>query len=84
MPFLIHNYAHNEEWLVRNYNELGRAADALALARSLIANPRHPKHNTLDKSGSSASYGRRRLLETLEKWQLSKMRSTCCAGIGVG
>lgn len=77
LPDQIHNYAHNEEWLVRNYNELGRAADALALARSLIANPRHPKYNTLDKSGSSASYGRRRLLETLEKWQLwSELRAT--------
>jgi peroxiredoxin len=77
LPDQIHNYAHNEEWLVRNYNELGRAADAIALARSLIANPRHPKHNTLDKSGSSASYGRRRLLETLEKWQLwSELRAT--------
>ncbi len=77
LPDQIHNYAHNEEWLVRNFNELGRAADAIALARSLIANPRHPKYNTLDKSGSSASYGRRRLLETLEKWQLwSELRAT--------
>ncbi len=77
LPDQIHNYAHNEEWLVRNYNELGRAADALALARSLIANPRHPKYNTLDKFGSSASYGRRRLLETLEKWQLwPELRTT--------
>ena len=70
LPDQIHNYAHNEEWLVRNFNELGRAGDAIALARSLVANPRHPKYNTLDKSGSSASYGQRRLLETLEKWQL--------------
>ncbi len=77
LPDQIHNYAHNEEWLVRNYNELGRATDAIALARSLIANPRHPKYNTLDKAGSSASYGRRRLLETLEKWQLWKeLRAT--------
>lgn len=77
LPDQIHNYAHNEEWLVRNYNELGCAADAIALARSLVANPRHPKYNTLDKSSSSASYGRRRLLETLEKWQLwPELRAT--------
>ena len=77
LPDQIHNYAHNEEWLVRNYNELGRAADAIALARSLVANPRHPKFNTLDKSGTSASYGQRRLLETLEKWQLwPQLRAT--------
>jgi peroxiredoxin len=55
---------------VRNFNELGRVKDALALARSLIANPRHPSNNTLDKSGTSASYGRTRLIETLTKWEL--------------
>ncbi len=70
LPDQIHNYAHNEEWLVRNYNELGRAKDAAALARNLIAHPRHPKHNTLDKASSSGSYGRTRLLETLVKWEL--------------
>lgn len=70
LPDQIHNYAHNEEWLVRTFNELGRAKDAAALARSLIANPRHPATNTLDKSGTSASYGRTRLIETLTKWEL--------------
>lgn len=70
LPDQIHNYAHNEEWLVRNYNELGRAADATALAHSLIRHPRHPKHNHLDKASTSASYGRTRLLETLIKWEL--------------
>lgn len=70
LPDQIHNYAHNEEWLIRTYNELGRAADALGLAKALIANPRHPKHNTLDKAASSASYGRTRLLETLIKWEM--------------
>jgi peroxiredoxin len=70
LPDLIHNYAHNEEWLVRTYNELGRAKDAIALAKSLIANPRHPSNNTLDKSGTSASYGRTRLIDTLAKWEL--------------
>ena len=70
LPDQIHNYAHNEEWLVRNFNELGRVKDALGLAKSLIANPRHPSNNTLDKSGTSASYGRTRLIETLTKWEL--------------
>lgn len=58
LPDQIHNYAHNEEWLVRNLNELGRAADAEGLAESLIRIPRHPTWNTLDKGNSSASYGR--------------------------
>ncbi|MBL9117983.1 MAG: redoxin domain-containing protein [Verrucomicrobiaceae bacterium] len=70
LPDQIHNYAHNEEWLIRTYNELGRAKDAIALAKALIANPRHPNYNTLDKAASSASYGRTRLLETLVKWEL--------------
>ncbi len=70
LPDQIHNYAHNEEWLVRTYNELGRAKDAMGLATSLIEIPRHPAHNTLDKANSSASYGRTRLIDTLMKWEL--------------
>ncbi len=70
LPDQIHNYAHNEEWLVRSFNELGRARDAMGLAQSLIGNPRHPKFNTLDKQNSTASYGRTRLIETLVKWEL--------------
>ncbi|MBL9129702.1 MAG: redoxin domain-containing protein, partial [Verrucomicrobiaceae bacterium] len=70
LPDQIHNYAHNEEWLVRTFNELGRAKDAAALAKSLIGNPRHPSNNTLDKQNTSASYGRTRLIETLTKWEL--------------
>ena len=70
LPDQIHNYAHNEEWLIRNYNELGRAKDAIALGKSLIANPRHPSHNTLDKASTSASWGRTRLIESLVKWEL--------------
>ncbi|MFO1486017.1 MAG: redoxin domain-containing protein [Verrucomicrobiaceae bacterium] len=70
LPDQIHNYAHNEEWLVRTFNELGRAKDAIGLAKSLIGNPRHPANNTLDKANTSASYGRTRLIETLTKWEL--------------
>lgn len=70
LPDQIHNYAHNEEWLIRTYNDLGRAKDAIGLAHSLIANPRHPANNTLDKQSTSASYGRTRLIDTLTKWEL--------------
>ncbi len=69
-PDQIHNYAHNEEWLIRNYHELGRARDAIALATTLIRHPQHPAHNTLDKDSTSASYGRTRLLETLLRYEL--------------
>jgi peroxiredoxin len=70
LPNLIHNYAHNEEWLIRTYNELGRAKDAMDLAKSLIRIPQHPANNTLDKEGNTASYGRTRLIDTLIKWEL--------------
>jgi peroxiredoxin len=69
-PDQIHNYAHNEEWLVRNFNELGRASDAIGLATALIRHPQHPANNTLNKDSTSASYGRTRLLDTLIKWEL--------------
>lgn len=70
LPDRIHNYAHNEEWLIRTWNEQGRARDGIGLAKSLIENPRHPDLNNLDKASSSSSYGRTRLLETLVKWEL--------------
>ncbi|WP_395740367.1 peroxiredoxin family protein [Prosthecobacter sp.] len=69
LPDQIHNYAHNEEWLTRTFNDLGRAKDAAALARSLIAIPRHPAYNTLEKPSTSSSYGRTRLIETYVKWE---------------
>lgn len=70
LPDQIHNYAHNEEWLVRTFNDLGRVKDAVGLAKSLIAIPRHPASNMLDKATTSASYGRTRLIETLARWEL--------------
>jgi len=69
-PDQIHNYAHNQEWFIRNLNELGRTKEAVEMAKSLIAHPQHPNHNTWDKNNGSASYGRTRMLETLVKWEL--------------
>ena len=78
LPDQIHNFAHNNEWLTRNLNHLGRANDAVALARNMIELPRHPKNNTLAKPGKpseygkrgSARYGRMRLLETLLRYEM--------------
>ena len=70
LPDRIHNYAHNNEWLCRNWMTLGRAHDALGMAQSLIANPRHPKLNTLSRGGRSASYGRSRIFEVLRRYEL--------------
>ncbi len=84
LPDQIHNYAHNEEWLTRTYNELGRASDAISLSRSLIEIPRHPTFNTLDKASTSASYGRTRLIDTLLKWELWDQLVTLSTGPYLG
>ena len=78
LPDQIHNFAHNNEWLTRNLNHLGRANDAVALARNMIELPRHPEYNSLAKPDApseygkrgSARYGRTRLLETLLRYEM--------------
>jgi peroxiredoxin len=47
LPDEIHNYAHNNEWLIRNLTYLGRAREGIDLAKNLVELPRHPKFNTL-------------------------------------
>ena len=69
LPDQIHNYAHNNEWLIRNLSFLGRARDALDLAKNMIELPRHPVYNNLEKWGS-ARYGRHRLIETLIRYEM--------------
>jgi peroxiredoxin len=69
-PYRIHNYAHNNEWLVRNLVYIGRVRDALQAAQNLIEVPRHPELNSISKSGSAASFGRERLFDTLVLYEL--------------
>jgi peroxiredoxin len=78
IPDQIHNYAHNNEWLCRNLATIGRAGDAVALARNMISLPRHPKYNTLAKRGGSASHGHRRLLSALEQFELWEELAELC------
>jgi peroxiredoxin len=68
LPDQIHNFAHNNEWLIRNLIHVGRAGDAVALAKNMIELPRHPKYNTLKKG--SAHYGRLRLFQTLSEFEM--------------
>ncbi len=78
MPDQIHNYAHNSEWLVQTYNYIGQVGRGLELAKNMIEMPRHPAFNTLDKQTNGIPYeesgtamqGRRRLMETLLRWEL--------------
>ena len=78
MPDQIHNYAHNNEWLCRNLVTIGRVGDAVALARNMISLPRHPKYNTLAKRGGSAFHGHRRLLSTLEQFEMWEELADLC------
>ncbi|PAW85466.1 MAG: alkyl hydroperoxide reductase [Pedosphaera sp. Tous-C6FEB] len=68
LPDQIHNFAHNNEWLVRDLNHIGAARRAVDLAKNMIELPRHPKFNTLSKG--SSTYGYQRLLETLVRFEL--------------
>ncbi len=69
MPDEIHNFAHNNEWLVRNLIFVGRVQDALDLSRNLVSLPQHPRYNTLRKGGSY-KFGRQRLLQVLSEYGL--------------
>ncbi len=68
LPDQIHNFAHNNEWLIRDLNNIGAARRAVDLAKNMIELPRHPKFNTLTRG--SANYGSQRLLETLVRYEL--------------
>jgi peroxiredoxin len=68
MPDQIHNFAHNNEWLIRDLNHIGAVRDAVDLAKNMTELPRHPAYNTLTKG--SASFGYQRLIETLVRYEL--------------
>lgn len=67
LPDQIHNFAHNNEWFIRNLLHTGRIHDAVDLAKNMTELPRHPKYNTVGKRGSSAYYGRLRLFSALNQ-----------------
>jgi peroxiredoxin len=79
LPDQIHNYAHNSEWMVANFNYIGRANRGIELAMNMIEMPRHPELNTLnlqtngipyERRNGTSGQGRRRLLETLLRYEL--------------
>jgi peroxiredoxin len=75
MPEQIHNYAHNNDWLVQNLVYIGRVHDAGDLAKNLIELPR------LGPGKQQAwRMGRDRLLDTLvsfEQWkELTNLESS--------
>lgn len=77
-PDQIHNFAHNNEWLIRNLNSLGEMDRSRDLAMNMISLPRIAKFKKVDgkesydPDGSSWNYGRQRLRDTLvrfEQWK---------------
>jgi peroxiredoxin len=85
LPDQVQLYAHNNEWLVRTLMHLGRVHDARQIARQMIDLPRHPLLNVIEPleqesaadepkkpkeaHGSSAYYGRERLLQILRRYE---------------
>ena len=70
MPFEIHNYAHNNQWLSTSLAHVGRAREAIAVARNLVEQPRDPQKNGPNDGGSSQRSGRLRWSEALVKYEL--------------
>lgn len=69
LPDQIHNFAHNNEWCIRNLIHIGRVGDAIELATNMTSLPRHPKYNILSERGSSR-YGRQRLFQVLTTYEM--------------
>lgn len=70
MPWEIHNYAHNNQWLATSLAHVGRAREAVAVARNLVEQPRDPVKNAPTDGGSAARSGRLRWAEVLAKFEL--------------
>ncbi len=70
MPFEIHNYAHNNQWLATSLSHVGRARDAIVVARNLVEQPRDPQKNGKNDGGSAQRSGRMRWAETLVRYEL--------------
>jgi peroxiredoxin len=77
LPDQIHNFAHNNEWLIRNLGHTGRWRDAVDLAMNMTELPQHPKYNTFAKKGS-AYYGRLRLFDELFRYEQWELLSSLC------
>ena len=70
MPFEIHNYAHNNQWLCTSLSHVGRVRDAIAVARNLVEQPRDPAKNGPNDGGSAQRSGRSRWSEILTRYEL--------------
>ncbi|MEO6739788.1 MAG: redoxin domain-containing protein [Chthoniobacteraceae bacterium] len=75
MPEQIHNYAHNNDWLVENLGFIGRVNDAIDLAKNMIELPRLSRGHALvgkpayTEERGGYQMGRRRLTDALLAWE---------------
>ena len=75
MPEQIHNYAHNNDWLVENLGFIGRVNDAVALAKNMIELPRLARGSRLvgkavfTEERGGFVMGRKRLTDALLAWE---------------
>ncbi len=65
LPDQIHNFAHNNAWLVQDLRYIGRVHDSVDLARNMMELPRIGSLN-----GKSYELGRDELLTTLLQFEL--------------
>ena len=74
LPEQIHNYAHNNDWLVEDLGFIGRVREATELAKNMIELPRiAPGHVLVGRDGYAEAstgfqMGRKRLLDLLLAW----------------
>lgn len=80
MPFSIHNYGHNQEWLCRSLSHVGRWQDALDLAKNMAELPRHPTKNRPTNNGDIADYAQKRLVSVCEDHELWEEAVAICRG----
>ncbi|MEM7697717.1 MAG: peroxiredoxin family protein [Verrucomicrobiota bacterium] len=75
VPDRISNFAHNNEWCIRNLDATGQHTRAVDLAFNMISLPRLAKFKEVDgeevydPKGSSWAWGRKRLRDTLFKFE---------------
>ncbi len=78
IPDQISNFAHNNEWCIRNMNFIGEFNRSVELSTNMMSLPRLAKFKddkndaSYDPKGSSWQYGRQRLRDTLirfEQWE---------------
>ncbi len=77
LPEQIHNYAHNNDWLVENLQYVGRVREAVELSKNMIELPRLGSRTPLvgkgsgyDGEKSGHAMGRNRLIEVALRYEL--------------